>query len=232
MPKTHNMIFHPVTLYWHQANQLWFLALLSKCLVPSKSILCMLYHSLRRIVRKVKILVIYWPAGHNIKTHGSIFRWVKILYDTGTVFIPRHTIVAEYYGFTLDVSLSTHSSFCPPVCLYFHFQAITWVNINEFSPNLMCLLILWRSGLGLLMGKFCQFLTKLSAYYMSIFLFPDDNLSKYQWIFTKFGMCIYIVEILLRIANGQISSNFDWLVELKFYGPINPLGSSCASQFT
>ena len=28
------------------------------------------------------------------------------------------------------------------------------------------------------------------------------NLSKYQWIFTKLGMCIDIVEILFGIANG------------------------------
>ena len=42
----------------------------------------------------------------------------------------------------------------------------------------------------------------------SIFLFPNDNLSKHQWIFTKLGMCIDIVEIWFGIANGQISSNF------------------------
>ena len=40
------------------------------------------------------------------------------------------------------------------------------------------------------------------------FSFPDDNLSKHQWIFTKLGMCIDIVEIWFGIANGQISSNF------------------------
>ena len=40
------------------------------------------------------------------------------------------------------------------------------------------------------------------------FSFPDDNLSKYQWIFTKLGMCIDIVEIWFGIANGQISANF------------------------
>ena len=39
------------------------------------------------------------------------------------------------------------------------------------------------------------------------FSFPDDNLSKHQWIFTKFGICIDIVEIWFGIANGQISSN-------------------------
>ena len=34
------------------------------------------------------------------------------------------------------------------------------------------------------------------------FLFPDDNLSKHRWIFTKFGMCIDIVLIWFGIANG------------------------------
>ena len=45
------------------------------------------------------------------------------------------------------------------------------------------------------MGKFRKFLTELSARDMPIFSFPDDNLSKRQWIFTKLGMCIDIVEI-------------------------------------
>ena len=40
------------------------------------------------------------------------------------------------------------------------------------------------------------------------FLFPDDNLSKLQRVFTKSGMCIDIVDIWFGIANGQISSNF------------------------
>ena len=40
------------------------------------------------------------------------------------------------------------------------------------------------------------------------FSFPDDNLSKHQWIFTKLGVCIDIVGIWFGIANGQISSNF------------------------
>ena len=41
------------------------------------------------------------------------------------------------------------------------------------------------------------------------FLFPDGNLSKHQWILTKLGMCIDIVEIWFWIANGQIASIFD-----------------------
>ena len=37
--------------------------------------------------------------------------------------------------------------------------------------------------------------------------FPDDNLSKHQWIFTKLGICTDIMEIWFGIAYGQISSN-------------------------
>ena len=46
---------------------------------------------------------------------------------------------------------------------------------------------------------------------MPIFLFPDDNSSK-QWISTKLGMCIDIVEIWFGIANGQILPNFDAVI--------------------
>ena len=52
------------------------------------------------------------------------------------------------------------------------------MKMNGFSPNLVCALILWRSGLRLFMGKFCQFLTELSAGDTSGFSFPDDNFSK------------------------------------------------------
>ena len=48
----------------------------------------------------------------------------------------------------------------------------------DFSPNLVCALILWRSGLGLLTGKFRQIFIELSARDTPIFLFPGDNLSK------------------------------------------------------
>ena len=42
------------------------------------------------------------------------------------------------------------------VCIWFLDDNLS--NINGFSPNLVCALILWRSGLGLLMGKFHQIL--------------------------------------------------------------------------
>ena len=43
---------------------------------------------------------------------------------------------------------------------------------------------------------------------MSDFPFLD----KYQWSFTKLDVCIDIVEIRFRIANGQISSIFDRVI--------------------
>ena len=93
--------------------------------------------------------------------------------------------------------------------LYFEWKSQRTQNLKgsirvNCRPNFVCALILWRSGLGLLMGKFFQFLTELSAHRTSVFLFPDDNLSKCQWIFTKLGVCIDIVEISFWIANGQI----------------------------
>ena len=56
--------------------------------------------------------------------------------------------------------------------------------------------------LGILMSKFPQFLTELSAHNSFTFSFSDDKFSKYLWIFTKFGVCIDIVEICIGIANG------------------------------
>ena len=43
----------------------------------------------------------------------------------------------------------------------------------------------------------------------SVFSFLGSNLSKYQWIFTRLGVFIDIVEIWFGIVNGQISSIFD-----------------------
>ena len=59
---------------------------------------------------------------------------------------------------------------------YFRFQTITWVNINAFPPNLVhvCALLSWISGLGLLRGKFRQFLTVICQRHVSFFV-PDNN---------------------------------------------------------
>ena len=57
------------------------------------------------------------------------------------------------------------------------------------------------------MGKFCQYFDRVICLQHISFL--DYNFCEYQWIFTKLGMCIDIVEICFGIANGQISSIFD-----------------------
>ena len=44
----------------------------------------------------------------------------------------------------------------------------------------------------------------LSVLCPSLFLFPDDSVNKYEWIFTKFGVCVDIVENWFRIASGPI----------------------------
>ena len=66
----------------------------------------------------------------------------------------------------------------------------------------------WDLGSGLLMGKFHQFLTELSAWDTFIFSFPDDNLSRCHWIFTKLSICIDIVEIWFGIADWVDFVNF------------------------
>ena len=99
--------------------------------------------------------------------------------------------------------------YLPVTHLYFQFRAITSVNSYGFSWNLVCALIFWRFASGLLMGKFCQFLTELSASYTFIFLFQDNNFSKPQLIFIKLDMCIDAEEIRFGIANGQILSICD-----------------------
>ena len=115
----------------------------------------------------------------------------------------HHMRMAGYYGLML---VST----CPSVYLSFVRPSVfSFLDYNlskcQWIFNFVCALILWSSGLGLLMGKFCQFSTQLSPGDMSLSLFLDDNLSNYQWIFTTLSMYIDIFEIWFGIANGQIS---------------------------
>ena len=65
----------------------------------------------------------------------------------------------------------------------------------------MYALILWKSGLGLLIGKLHQILLELSV--RDIVSFLDDNLSTCQGILTKLGACIDIREIWFGIAKDK-----------------------------
>ena len=104
----------------------------------------------------------------NLSKHQWIFTKLGMCID----------IVEIWFGIANEQISSIFDSYLPETCPYFCFRTITWVNNKGFSPNLVCAFILWRSGLGLLMGKFRQFLTELSARDMPIFSFPDYNLSK------------------------------------------------------
>ena len=127
-------------------------------------------------------------------------------------FIPRHTIVAGYYGFTLvlreSVRPSVRRTSVRPV---FRLRMITWVNNNGFSPNLVCALILWKSGLGLLMGKFRQFLAELSARDT-----PNFRFWTITWVNNKgFSPNLVCALILLRSGLGLLMGKFDqFLMEL------------------
>ena len=54
---------------------------------------------------------------------------------------------------------------------------INFVNYKGFSSNLLYALTLRGSGVGLLMGKFRQIFTELSARDTPIFSVSDDNFS-------------------------------------------------------
>ena len=100
---------------------------------------------------------------------------------------------------------------CPSV---FSFPDDNFSKCQWISSNLVCALILCRSGLGLLMGKIYQFLTELSA---------SDSLYFHFWMITLVSIngfspndvCIDIVEICFEIADGQISSIFDRVIYLR-----------------
>ena len=116
--------------------------------------------------------------------------------------------MAGYFGITLVVYMSVRP-------FVFSFWAdnsskCKWI----FTKFGVCIqLILWRSGLRLLMGKFCQFLTELSAQDTSIFSFPDNDWSKNHWIFTKLGFAL--IHVLWRSGLGLLIGKFrQFLAEL------------------
>ena len=113
-------------------------------------------------------------------------------------FIPRHTIVVGQYVF-----LFVRPSFYPSVSPWFHFSNLNV--IDRFYSNFVCTCISGVKSLGLLMVKFRFFFFFFFFFffdrvicppYVRIFVYlTDNNLSKYQCIFIKHGMCIDIVEI-------------------------------------
>ena len=76
--------------------------------------------------------------------------------------------IANEQILSILTGLSAHGTSVFFFVFFFYFRVITLVNISGFSPHLMCALILLRSALGLLMGKFGQFLTVICHQHIHI----------------------------------------------------------------
>ena len=111
----------------------------------------------------------------------------------------------------LPISLSIFCTFictfihllyvCPfvtSVCLYFHFRTLTWVNIKGFSTNMICALMLWRSGLGLLMGQFHNF-----------WLSYLPTSQKWPGIIFSYFLTVFVVVFFLR-KNSFLYNRAVW----------------------
>ena len=88
-------------------------------------------------------------------------------------------------------------------------------SVRDFSYDVnamfLCFYTLLHDTSGVLwyhVDRPCVCLPICLSYHLSVFLFPDNHFSKCQWIFTKLGMGIDIVEIWFGIANGQILTIF------------------------
>ena len=101
----------------------------------------------------------------NLSKHQWIFTKHGMCFD----------IVEILFGIADGQISSIFDSYLPKTRPCFRFRTITWVNNKGFSPNSLYALTLRRFGLGLLMSKFRQIFTELSARNMPIFSFPDDN---------------------------------------------------------
>ena len=59
-----------------------------------------------------------------------------------------------------------------------------------------------------------------SVVHLLVSLFSDNNLGKFQWLITKLGFSINIMDIWFRVANGQILIIFGGIIVSCFYKTI------------
>ena len=83
--------------------------------------------------------------------------------------------------------------------------------MNGFSRKLGMCIDIMEICFGISNGQISSIFDRVISHNTSVFYFQDNNLSKSQWIFTKFDMCIYIV-ICFGNAHWQISSIFDRII--------------------
>ena len=92
--------------------------------------------------------------------------------------------------------------------LVLRFKMITWVKLMDSHQLGICIATV-EIWFGIAVGQISIF-WQLSARNTSVFSFPEYNLSKYQWIFTKLGIVTAVVEIWFGIANRKISTIFEF----------------------
>ena len=99
-------------------------------------------------------------------------------------------------------------SVCPSV---FCFQMITSVNISGLWPNFVCALILWRSGLGFLMGKFCQIFDRII---WPLYYFHFRRIWRITWVnFNGLSQNLVWALILWRSGLGLQMGTFHQLLK-------------------
>ena len=91
-------------------------------------------------------------------SHVPLFHLLYYFFYLSSPFLGEMTKMT-HTGWYVNPNTINQISNCP----YFCFETINWININWFSHNLVYVLILWRSGFGLLVGKFCQVLTRVTC---------------------------------------------------------------------
>ena len=111
----------------------------------------------------------------------------------------------DFHQSSYGQNSSISDSYLPATYPYFYFWMITFYTPPHNSGGVLWFHIRrpWSVRLSV-RPSYIRPSVRPSVHFSIL----DDNLSKNQWIFTKLGMCIDIVEILFGIANGQISSNF------------------------
>ena len=138
----------------------------------------------------------------------SLFCVGEIILLLPTCF-PVHRALSKKRSTPKERICSHGDSFLNPACLSFS-AWFPFSNLSTFRWILFkfCVhMFISCEWFGAVMGKFCQFWTD----HTSVLTFPDDNLSECQWIVTKLGLCIDIMEIWVEIVNRQISSMLTYI---------------------
>ena len=153
----------------------------------------------------------YWPW----PTFHAFSKFLVYLFNIYILSHDSGRILQFHIGRPCARTSSVVLSIC--LLLFFCFQKITWVNINGFTPNLVCALILWRSGLEMLIGKFRQFLTQLSAHNTNV-SGVDICLHPEQWAYN----CCFVTQSSVHIRcfffNQKLLIYFVFLYKNILYG--------------